>query len=318
MNGLCTAALGFAQRGWLVFPAHSTGLKKSHKAAKYSNGRQWGKTDDLDEIRANWLRWPNANVGIVTGVDSKVFVVEADTLEGHKVDGIASLRALEAKHGKLPPTLMAESPTGSLHYYFNWPPKGTINNSTSLIGPGIDVRGQGGMVLGPPSVRPGVGVYRWLSQNAIADAPQWLIKLTVKVDTPHLPSKEHKGELELLIAAFAAIPNSDEGWEIWNTVGMAIWRSSGGNGFAVFDRWSKKSLKYNAHNTREKWLEYSKYPPDRIGVGSIIRWANKLAPGWDEKYWREVEDIFVTFQNRKRDPETRRRQIVWMKGHVWK
>src|ERR1700722_11320879 len=118
MNAVCTAALSYAERGWWVFPAHSTGLKKSHKAAKFSNGRQWGKTDDPIEIRSNWRKWPNANVGIVTGVDSKIFVVEADTPEGHDVDGIASLRALEAKHGELPKTLMAESPTGSLHYYF--------------------------------------------------------------------------------------------------------------------------------------------------------------------------------------------------------
>jgi putative DNA primase/helicase len=76
MSAICTAALSYAERGWLVFPAHSSGKKKSHKAAKYSNGRQWGKTTDLNEIRANWRKWPNANVGIVTGVDSKIFVVE--------------------------------------------------------------------------------------------------------------------------------------------------------------------------------------------------------------------------------------------------
>jgi hypothetical protein len=313
MNAICTAAVAYAKRGWEVFPA-PPGKKKSYLSEKYCNGRKWGKTTDPDEIRHNWRKWPSANVAIVTGIVSKIWVAEADTLEGHKVDGIATLRALEAKHGKLPKTLMVESPTGSLHYYFNWPPEGTIGNSTSRIGPGIDVLGQGGMVLGPPSIRPGVGEYRWLNQNAIADAPPWLIRLTVKADTPHVPSKEHEGELELLIAAFTAIPNSGEGWEIWNKVGMAIWRASSGTGFAVFDEWSRKSLKYNAHKTREKWAEYSKYPPDRIGIGSIIRWANKLSPGWAEEYWRKVEEIFTT----PNDPETRRLQIAWMKEHVWK
>jgi Bifunctional DNA primase/polymerase, N-terminal/Primase C terminal 2 (PriCT-2) len=314
MNAICAAAIAYAQRGWLVFPAHSSGKKKSHKAAKYSNGRQWGKTVDLNEIRANWHKWPKANVGIVTGVDSKVFVVEADTPEGHKVDGIASLRALEAEHGKLPKTLMAESPTGSLHHYFNYPVGTTIVNSTSRIGPGIDVLAQGGMVLGPPSVRPGVGKYRWLNQNAIADAPSWLIKLTIKADTPRVPKIECSAELDLLFAALGAIPNENVGWDIWNTVGMAIWRSSDGTGFAVFDEWSRKSLKYNEHKTREKWLEYSKYPPDRIGIGSILHWANELSPGWADEYWRKVEEIFT----RPNDPETRQRQIAWMKEHVWK
>lgn len=144
MSAVCAAAIAYAERGWWVFPAHSTGQKKSHKAAKYSNGQPWGRTIDPDEITRDFAKWPKANVGIVTGVDSKIFVVEADTPEGHDVDGIASLRALEAKHGALPKTLMAESPTGSQHYYFNWPSAGTkIVNSSSEIGPGIDVRGSG-------------------------------------------------------------------------------------------------------------------------------------------------------------------------------
>lgn len=315
MNAVCTAALNYAKRGWKVFPALiEDGKKKSHKAAKYSNGERWGATTDLNEIRHDFARWHAELIGIPTGPEQGFFVVEADTPKGHDVDGIATLRALEAKHGPLPDTLMAESPTGSLHYYFNWPPKGTISNSASRIGPGIDVRGQGGMVLGPPSVRPGVGKYRWLNQNAIADAPPWLIRLTVKADTRHVSNNECTAELELLFAALGAIPNENVGWEIWNIVGMAIWRSSDGTGFAVFDQWSKKSVKYNAQETREKWLEYSKYPPDRIGVGSIIRWANKLSPGWAEEYWRKVEEIFVT----PNDPKTRRRQIAWMKEHVWK
>ena len=134
------AALEYAKRGWFVFPADSLGDKKSHKSAKYSNGKQWGKTLDPDEIRRDFDRWPNANIGIVTGKDSGIFVVEADTPKGHDVDGIASLKKLEATHGGLPATLTAESPTGSLHAYFRWPRQGIVRNSTSKIGPGISRR----------------------------------------------------------------------------------------------------------------------------------------------------------------------------------
>lgn len=159
MSAVCTAAIAYAQRGWKVFPALiEDGKKKSCKAAKYSNGERWGATTDPKEIRRDFAKWQAELIGIPTGPEQGFFVVEADTPKGHDVDGIATLRALETKHGELPQTLMAESPTGSLHYYFNWPSVGTIRNSTSMIGPGIDVRGQGGMVLGPPSIRPGVGV----------------------------------------------------------------------------------------------------------------------------------------------------------------
>src|ERR1039458_3963157 len=193
---MCTAALDYAQRGWHVFPARSDGSKKSEKSAKFSNGHRWGNTIDPAEIRANYRKWPNANVGIATGPNTGVFVVEADTNEGHDVDGIASLQALEAEHGALPKTLMAESPSGSLHYYFCWPQNGTIRNSASRIGPGIDVRGEGGMVIAPPSVRPGKGEYRWLNQNAIAVAPSWLVILATAngAETRHVPNKECEAE----------------------------------------------------------------------------------------------------------------------------
>jgi hypothetical protein len=166
-------ALHYAARGWHVFPA-PPGEKKSHKSAKHSDGRKWGQTKDADEIRRDFKKWPDANIGVVCGAVSGIFVVEADTKEGHDVDGIASLTALEVEHGALPPTRQAMSPSGSVHYYFNHPGF-KIKNSASAIAPGVDVRGDGGMVIAPPSVKPGKGVYKWRNNDPIADAPQWLL-----------------------------------------------------------------------------------------------------------------------------------------------
>jgi hypothetical protein len=172
---ILAAALAYAARGWFVFPARP-GEKKSYKSAEHSDGRKWGKTKDVKEIERDWKRWPDANVGIVTGPESGFWVVEADTKEGHGVDGIASLAALEQQHGALPPTLMAESPSGTSHLYFSWPTGGVkIINSASTIGPGIDVRGEGGMVIAPPSVKKD-GSYRWINDLPVAEAPAWLIE----------------------------------------------------------------------------------------------------------------------------------------------
>ncbi len=174
-----THAIAYAARGWHVFPV-PRGEKKSHKAKKYSNGQNWGATTDPEQIESDFKRWPNANVGIVTGPKSAIWVVEADTKEGHGVDGIAELRELEDEYGKLPETLMAISPSGSLHYYFNWPAGAAIRNTESEIADGVDVRADGGMVIAPPSERPGEGNYKWLNANAIAAAPSWLIELAAK------------------------------------------------------------------------------------------------------------------------------------------
>jgi Bifunctional DNA primase/polymerase, N-terminal len=128
-----------------------------------------GATSDAAQIKRDWARWPDANIGIATGPESGFWVVEADTLEGHDVDGVASLKQLEAEHGALPETLTAESPSGSQRRYFKWRAGVTIQNSASKIAPGVDVRGDGGMVIAPPSVKPGKGAYRWL--NARTTSP---------------------------------------------------------------------------------------------------------------------------------------------------
>ena len=199
LNPRLAAALSYAERGWDVFPANlslnkATGKfnKKSYKSAEYSGGANWGKTRDPKQIKKDFKRWPKANVGIATGADSGIFVVETDTPKGHNVDGEASLRAREEKHGPLPKTLMAESPSGSRHRYFKYPPGIEIKNSTSSIARGIDVRGEGGMVIAPPSVR-GDGAYRWLNDNPIADAPQWLIDLAVDSKQLDLTRKSTSG-----------------------------------------------------------------------------------------------------------------------------
>jgi len=184
-KNVCEHALAYASRGWFVFPSPASGEKMGCVSGEKTNGNRWGCTTDPVEIVAYYKQFPAANVGIATGKDSGIFVLEADTPAGHSADGIANLKNLEAEHGELPATLMAESPSGSVHRFFKYPSDGTfIENSASKLAPGVDVRGDGGMVIAAPSVRPGKGIYRWLNTLPIADAPEWLIKLSAKAALP--------------------------------------------------------------------------------------------------------------------------------------
>ena len=188
-NTIRDHGLRYASGGWHVFPV-PVGTKMSHKSAEYSNGRPWGATTDADEIRRDFKQWPDANVGVVTGAVSGIFVVETDTAEGHGegVDGDASLKALEAEHGELPPTLEAISPSGSVHRYFNHPGHG-VKVVSRTIASGVDCKGDGGMVIAPPSVKPGKGAYSWRNDLPIADAPQWLLDLVAaKIEEPSAPA----------------------------------------------------------------------------------------------------------------------------------
>lgn len=278
MSAVCTAAVAYAKRGWQVFPAHSSGKKKSHKAAEFSNGQQWGKTGDPAEITRDFAKWPKANIGIATGAESGVFVIEADTLKGHKVDGIASLRALEAKHGTLPDTLMAISPTGSVHRYYKHPGIKVWSRS-GKIAPGVDIKGDGGMVVAPPSVRSD-GEYSWINDVPVAEAPAWLIGLVTAVarhkpkaktngadsdppeyihshtakgrgtsdDTHDLPSLATREEIE---RALKVIPADAE--QVWFEVSVAIRQELGDDGRELFHRWSATSTKYVKDECEEKW-----------------------------------------------------------------
>ena len=119
-TALLAAALAYAGRHMSVFPACAA-VKKSHKAADHSNGAKWGASSDPAEIRRDFTHWPDCRIGIPTGAVNRIVVIEIDTVEGHGVDGAASLAKLEAEHGSLPDTLTACSPSGSLHRYFRHP-----------------------------------------------------------------------------------------------------------------------------------------------------------------------------------------------------
>ena len=249
MSDILDAALCYAARGWLVFPAYIEGKqKKSYKKAEFSGGRRWGATRDPREIRRDFRRWPDAMIGLPTGPDSGFWVLDVDTKGGK--DGYASLAALISEHGFLPETLMAKSPSGSLHYYFNWP-SDTITQGALAIG--IDVRGDGGMALAPPSRRAD-GVYKWTNALLIADAPQWLVDLATAQpsDYPEAPSwlKDENQGIALStdpndvfaettredVEAALAVIDPDCSEEMWRDIGTALkdWP------FEIFDEWSAR------------------------------------------------------------------------------
>ena len=168
---------------------------------------------------------------------------EADTLEGHGVDGAGNLKMLVRQHGgRLPDTLMASSPSGSIHHYFRWPKGLIVRSHTGLI-PGVDVKGEGGMVLAPPSRRPGYErPYLWLNWGQRgADAPAWLLEMVAEKPRRRkhrapAPVSPDSADFELIRAALGEIPadNYDE----WVTVGCALKNVLGDSGFALFDAWS--------------------------------------------------------------------------------
>lgn len=109
-----------------------------------------------------------AGRGLVTGAKSGVFVLDVDVSKGK--DGFAELDKL----GPLPPTYTVDTPTGGRHFYFAHPGRRVLTSGCAL-GPGLDIRGDGGFVVGPGSRHANGGTYLVSDSSPIAQAPDWLL-----------------------------------------------------------------------------------------------------------------------------------------------
>lgn len=184
------AALAYAARGWLVVPLHNPkqGVCSCRKKNCSSPGKhprtEHGLKDgskDPKQIARWWEKWPDANLGILTGQESGLLVLDVDGEEGK-----ATLRALTAAHGILPKTPCvktgrkgADGKCKGAHYYFRAPVGAAIRNSvgnTNPLGKGLDIRADGGYVVAPPSLHPSGLLYEWLApEQPLAEVPPWML-----------------------------------------------------------------------------------------------------------------------------------------------
>lgn len=149
------AALDLAARGWSVIPMQPRAKRPLVAWRQFQQ-----HPASAEQIRHWFARQPDANVGIVTGRVSGLVVIDVDVQHG----GPASLAALEAEWGLMPPTVEALTGGGGRHLYCRHP-GGTVPNRVA-IRPGIDVRGDGGCVVAPPSVHPNGRHYAWIAGHA--------------------------------------------------------------------------------------------------------------------------------------------------------
>jgi hypothetical protein len=112
-------------------------------------------------------------------------VLDVDVDPNKSIDGHYTMACLVADYGPLPATLTSITPRGGRHHLFRWKNDANIRSSNSKLACGIDVRGDGGYFIAPPSVRIDGTPYRWEDETIpIIEAPAWLVELTLKVRPP--------------------------------------------------------------------------------------------------------------------------------------
>jgi putative DNA primase/helicase len=180
VNSLLRAALDYAERGWPVFPCSPRDKRPLVPADKDAAGKSIKGTGglkkastDADQITAWWMRWPNAMIGVAMGGNG-LFVldfdprVDADTGEEWTLDRLKG--ELQSQIGAaLPASLAVRTPSGGVHLYLKQPDDGGAIRNRGNLPQHVDVRGDGGYVIVPPSVTADDRHYRWL--RGAADAP---------------------------------------------------------------------------------------------------------------------------------------------------
>jgi hypothetical protein len=181
-NKLVADALRYAENGLLVFPLHAVkdgnctcGKSDCSSPAKHPRTVQGLKqaSKDLDYVKNlfSCFTYASANIGIRTGKESNLAVVDIDEAKGGRIEELYNFVPQDA----LEKTLRVRT-GGGFHLYFAYPQIAEISNSTSKLGNKIDVRGEGGYVVAPPSTHISGVRYEFLNDNNLLPFPQAFIE----------------------------------------------------------------------------------------------------------------------------------------------
>lgn len=174
MNDTLAAALAYAaDHGLRVLPVYAVsesgacdcGRPECPSAGKHPAIDEWPEraTTDPETIRT-WFR-RRRNVGIATGRGLLVLDIDLGGEEWLRQQAV-------------PLTWSARTGSGGLHYYFRLPPGVELRDTAGKLAAGVDTRGDGGMVVAPPSVS-GRGLYEWQTAPGEVDLspiPAWLLE----------------------------------------------------------------------------------------------------------------------------------------------
>ena len=191
-------AKAYDKLGWVVMP-----IKPNDKRPIIKN---WSKIQSNDETLDKFK--DTSNIGIIMGATSNIVCIDVDVKH---TDGVATLEKLEEQLGELPQTVMSETPSGGIHYYFKYV-KGIRNRKD--VGEGIDIQADGTQTVEAPSQIDGT-YYEWVNspfEYEIAELPQkWKQYLCEEVDEDTLllsnkpfeaPSKVEEGRRNNTLASY--------------------------------------------------------------------------------------------------------------------
>jgi putative DNA primase/helicase len=187
------AALVYAKYGIPIFPClpeelrrvGQDGKERVYKAKsprpQIGIGGVYLGTTDPKLINKWWGRWPNDLIGGPMGRRVGVWTTDVDAPKFHGGDGLAEWEELEAQYGTAS-TRVHLTGTGGNHRMYQWDPARHVGCPVKVLPEGMEVKGDGGYIILPPSpyVKDGKTlVYSVLLDEYPAIAPQWLMDMVL-------------------------------------------------------------------------------------------------------------------------------------------
>jgi len=293
-SAVLEAARRYIARGWAVFPLHSViesegklqctcGTINCTDAGKHPRNARGLKEASKDLATIEKWFGPDAessNIGIVTGMISGITVLDIDTGPGKA--GAETWAEIVSQNGEFP-TLNSETGSGGMHmlYVYN----SALKTAANVLGPGVDVRNDGGYIVAAPSLHRSGGVYSWEDEAAsLAPLPPHLSRPKErrgrkKKDDMH----RSKYSIEQVKKMLEFIPADDR--DLWRHIGVILGREFklADAAWDAYFTWSEtyKGKKGRNHEDimREAFYDLSQQEAEtKLTIGTIVRHA--MEGGW--------------------------------------
>ena len=258
---------------------------------------------DEEEIKLWFEKYSVQGIAIITGPLSDLVVVDTEAE--------ADLTGLDFGS-----TVEAASGGGGRHFYYKYPENYKINNR-ARIHPKIDIRGEGGYIIAPPSLHPSGGRYKWiksLEEHKPVEVPNWLYKELTQIPNKKplcinkVPQGRRNDTATRYIGNLLTQYNQDQ-WDItvWDI--FKNWNSSNVNPpldekelRTIFNSITSKEANNLENESKEpkdtmatlliKSLEnenatlfHDQHGEPYIHINSGERWINLLIKSDDFKHW---------------------------------
>lgn len=288
------AAVAYIEKGWAVFPLHTVVESEGKMRCTCGNVTcsDAGKHPRLDrglkgasKDRAQIDAWfgPSgepSNVGVVTGMISAITVLDIDIGPGKQ--GGETWAEIVKENGEAP-TLTSQTGSGGMHMVFAY--NSALKTAANVLGPGVDVRNDGGYIVAAPSLHRSGNHYEWLDwREATAMLPPHLSKPKSKRGRKKKDEQyKSKYTIQQVTKMLEFIDADDR--DLWRAIGIILGREFklSDAAWEVYFNWSEKWKGKRGRNhdeiMREAFYELSQQESEsKLSIGTLVRAA--MEGGW--------------------------------------